>query len=662
LAEAEEIIEKILAKRGDLKKEDIRILLDKKKRDSGDLLSDEGAARLLAQELLIDVKSQEAVEVRIKDLIAGLGDVTVSGRILVEWPIQEFRRTDGSLGRMRRLLLADGGGEVRCVVWGMKAQELSSLGLEGKIIRVRHGYTREGLADAVELHVGDRGEVDVSPPDVMDNEYPKLEDLLTDVCEVNAEQREVNVVGVVSSPPRIISFKKPDREGLVLRTSIGDETGNIGVVAWNERAEELKGLNKGDVIQIVCGKVKRNAAGFPEVHLGKRSKTSVLREKPPYLREPTLKPTKIFWLNPGMGSVNLLARIVKLGKIREVRRSSGETTQMGRMLLGDETGIVQAFLWDENAGLVEKAREGDVLFIRDASVRDRLGRLSLSLGKTCVVEINPKLEDAEIPPYPKTTSIDDLSGVQGLVVVEGKVAEDPSCREVQTSDGKLVEVASMKIEDGTGLATILFWRELARKVTSIGRGSRIKVTGAYVTSRLTGEVELSSSGLTTIEVVEKQEPKPAETYRFRRLVSLKDGESAQVKAVILEVLDKSYVCAVCGSCGSEMRFEGDKFFCNTCGPSAKSSLYVSLCLKIDDGSRCVDAYVESPQAEKLLSVESGEFLSMMVKQKVSKTILPLKVAEKSVGTEIEASGIMEFDRSTGNPKFYISSVKVTGQV
>ncbi|MEM3595413.1 MAG: hypothetical protein QXL25_02345, partial [Candidatus Bathyarchaeia archaeon] len=53
----EEIIKRILSQRHELKRDELLRLIDDKKKEAQGLLSDEGAARLVAQDLLVRISS-----------------------------------------------------------------------------------------------------------------------------------------------------------------------------------------------------------------------------------------------------------------------------------------------------------------------------------------------------------------------------------------------------------------------------------------------------------------------------------------------------------------------------------------------------------------------------------------------------------------------------
>jgi len=659
LSETERIIETILTQRRDLTREKLLSLIEDKKKRAGDLLSDEGATRLVAQDLLVEMEAKRMAGIRIVDLVTGLNDVTIIGRVMVVWSAQEFRKSDGSTGKILRFLLADRTGKIHCAAWNAKAEGLEQEGLtQGKVVKVAHGYTREGLAGSVELHCGDRSDVIISPAEVRDEDYPKFEEFFVNIAGITLDKKEVNVIGVVKSEPKLFTFQRHDGEGYVLRTRIADRTGNIAVVVWNEKVGEIRDLKRDDVLQVINGKVKKDLSGFPEIHVDKRSKIEIFKERPTYLQAPASKFTKIAALKPTMRGIDLLVRVVRVGGQRELKRTTGETTCVGRLLVNDDTGLTRISLWDEHAKLLEQVREGDVLLVEDASTRERAGEISINVGKTASVTANPQIEDVEKPAPPKVTRIKDLPQTSGMVIVEGTLTETPILREVLSEGGEKIEVASSRIRDETGEAQVSLWRTLARQVVEIPSKMRVRLVGVRFRVRMDGQVELSSDPLTTLEIMAKPEDQLVSIEEVKRLVELRNGESATIRAMILEVSEKSFMYAACSNCMGRVDFEDDEIACSSCGIVKDISPQISLDLKIDDGTAFIDATTESPNAENLLKESMDILWKKLREQKVSKVSLPIQVTGKLIGMRIEASGIMEYDTKTGKPKFLVNRLKV----
>ena len=155
----------------------------------------------------------------------------------------------------------------------------------------------------------------------------------------------------------------------MLRTRIADRTGTIALVIWNEKVGEIRDLKRDDVLQVINGKVKKDLSGFPEIHVDKRSKVEILKERPTYLQAPASRFTKIAELKPTMRGIDLLVRVVRVGEQRELKRATGEITRVGRLLVNDDTGLTRISLWDEHAKQLERVKEGDtcLLYTSDAA-------------------------------------------------------------------------------------------------------------------------------------------------------------------------------------------------------------------------------------------------------------------------------------------------------
>jgi hypothetical protein len=73
-----EIIKKILTSRPDLSENELQRIIQEKRDNSGDFLTEEGATYMVANELGLDLSSGQVVttDLKIKDLVIGANDVT----------------------------------------------------------------------------------------------------------------------------------------------------------------------------------------------------------------------------------------------------------------------------------------------------------------------------------------------------------------------------------------------------------------------------------------------------------------------------------------------------------------------------------------------------------------------------------------------------------
>src|SRR6266567_7430047 len=160
---SENLLNHILVKNPGMPREELLSMVERKKQESHGLLSEEGAVRLLAQQLAgLSGQSVNISDLRISSVQAGLSDATISGEILSISQLREFQRSDGSVGKLVRVKLKDGSGQITCVLWDSSAEIVEKEQLAGgSKLRLAHGYTRLGLAGEVEFHLGSRSSIEI---------------------------------------------------------------------------------------------------------------------------------------------------------------------------------------------------------------------------------------------------------------------------------------------------------------------------------------------------------------------------------------------------------------------------------------------------------------------------------------------------------------------
>ncbi len=166
---------------------------------------------------------------RVEDLSLGASDIDLVGKVLDTDTVRTFDRDDGSEGQVSNLTVGDETGRVRVTMWDDKA-ELAEEFAAGEVVEVGDGYVRERDGD-LELHVGDRGTVERVDEDV---EYvPET----TDIADVEIG-RTVDIAGGVIETDPTRTFDRDDgSEGQVRNVRIKDETGEMRVALWGDKAD-----------------------------------------------------------------------------------------------------------------------------------------------------------------------------------------------------------------------------------------------------------------------------------------------------------------------------------------------------------------------------------------------------------------------------------------
>jgi replication factor A1 len=168
-------------------------------------------------------------ETTVDSLTLGQSDVNLRGLVLATDDVRTFDRDDGSEGRVANLTLGDETGRVRVTLWDDRADRATELE-PGAAVEVVDGYVREREGD-LELHVGDRGAVEAV------DEAVAYEPDATPIDEVEMGET-VDVAGVVRSTDPKRTFDRDDgSEGQVRNVRIQDDTGDIRVALWGEKAD-----------------------------------------------------------------------------------------------------------------------------------------------------------------------------------------------------------------------------------------------------------------------------------------------------------------------------------------------------------------------------------------------------------------------------------------
>ncbi|WP_049971703.1 single-stranded DNA binding protein [Haladaptatus cibarius] len=212
----------------------------------------------------IDVQVQDTYS--ISDLSLGLSDVNLQGKLLDTSAVRTFDRDDGSEGQVANLTLGDETGRLRVTLWDEQANTAEELS-PGISVEVVDGYVRERNG-SLELHVGNRGAVETIDADI--DYVPES----TPIADLQMGDT-VDIAGVVRSADPKRTFDRDDgSEGQVKNVRVQDETGDIRVALWGEKADIE--LAPGDKAQFADVDVKDGWADDIEASAGWQSTISVL--------------------------------------------------------------------------------------------------------------------------------------------------------------------------------------------------------------------------------------------------------------------------------------------------------------------------------------------------------------------------------------------------
>jgi len=251
----DQILEKI-QESSNKPKSEIDSLIENKQKQLSDLISKEGAAHIIANELNIKLYDNIQKRYKIKDLISGMNSIEVLVKISQIYGVRSFKKNERE-GKVANLLVGDETGACRAVMWDMNTisklenKEIS----ENQSILIKNGYIRENNGFK-EIHLGSRAEVEISKEDVefsnmRQTETKKIASLnVNDFASIEGTVVQVFEPRFYNACPecrkKVSEENKCEAHGNVVPNEtpivniyLDDGTENIRLVLFNETAKKL---------------------------------------------------------------------------------------------------------------------------------------------------------------------------------------------------------------------------------------------------------------------------------------------------------------------------------------------------------------------------------------------------------------------------------------
>ncbi|MCD6372433.1 MAG: replication factor A [Thermococcus sp.] len=168
----DQIIEVIERQRG-LSRAEIKEKIAEISRREG--ISEHAAALMLAEELGVNLEGEEEL-LHIADLVPGMSGVNIAARVLRKYPPREYKKKDGSTGRVANLIIYDSTGKTRLVLWDNFVTKYYNEINQGDVIKVIDPSVREGR-NGVELHTYFKTRIILNPEDPRVEEIPPIEEV-----------------------------------------------------------------------------------------------------------------------------------------------------------------------------------------------------------------------------------------------------------------------------------------------------------------------------------------------------------------------------------------------------------------------------------------------------------------------------------------------------
>ncbi|MEM2131110.1 MAG: OB-fold nucleic acid binding domain-containing protein [Candidatus Woesearchaeota archaeon] len=236
----------------------------------------------------------------------------------------------------------------------------------------------------------------------------KIKNILPGIKNIEVEAKIIKIY-------EIKEFDKNNKKGKIGSFLIGDETGLIRVVAWNDKADLLKNISEGQSIKIENAYSRENN-GKAELHLGDKAEISFIENEIEVKKRENIR-KKINELKEGDENIELLGIIVNVfdpkyfeicpecGKRAKSNGSDFICEQHGtinpsysyvlNLILDDNTDTIRVVLWKNQLQNLLKMTDQQILDSRgnfEEIKTDLIGKFIKLVGRVNKNKMYERLE------------------------------------------------------------------------------------------------------------------------------------------------------------------------------------------------------------------------------------------------------------------------------
>jgi ssDNA-binding replication factor A large subunit len=464
------MVELLLKQKPEINAEQIREMIDEKKRKVGaGYLTDQGALFLIGADLGISFENVPKLSSGIKDLYIGAKEVTITARIMNIYPIRRFIKKDTNEEIINRTITVyDKESSIKVRLWDNNQISMpDEMGLQpGDLIKISRCYVKSGLDGKPIISVGSNGSIELVENNEDDfSSIPTIDSMTITVDDVNGPQENIVITGNVDSNPRISSFNNiRGQAGKVLQMQISNEahTRSLRAIVWNVDENRIPRIfNSGVTVRLVGVRIKPGNPQYGNGDFEIHGDEGTMLQFSGSQTEVEVMPLRIISVGNETGRGNINCLTVDRG---------------GRFL----SAVIDSML-------VTNEMTPDTMI---ECVPSRVFGTSIILSKEDSY-IRLIDDDPSFPASSKFESkIKDIQVSESHYVVEAIVLHTPTMTEVNTKSG-IVSVSDTLLGDDTGEIRLVGWRDQSSSVHRLNVGDRIKVIGATANNGREGNVELT---------------------------------------------------------------------------------------------------------------------------------------------------------------------------
>jgi hypothetical protein len=157
----ETVIQKVVEQTGKTE-DDVRTMIKEKLKQLSGLISEDGAAHIVANDLGVQLYKTEGL-LKVNELTINAKQATIAAKVIRKYEMREFDK-NGRKGKVANMVVGDDSGRVRVVFWNDQVDLFDKL-KEDDTIQVKNPYVKENNG-RIELHLNDSSKLDINPSGV----------------------------------------------------------------------------------------------------------------------------------------------------------------------------------------------------------------------------------------------------------------------------------------------------------------------------------------------------------------------------------------------------------------------------------------------------------------------------------------------------------------
>lgn len=306
------------------------------------------------------------------------GMVNLEGVVMDRFPVSTFSRSDGSEGKVSRLVLEEGGARINLVLWDDNVDRYGDIE-QGTKIRVIGGNVRTNNMGNPEVHVGWDTAIVVIKEGVKPEEPVPF---WTKIGDLRESMGSVNVAALATQVGDEREFVRRDgTEGRVVSVLLEDDTGTIRLSLWDEDAEKAEDITEGSLIVVENGYTRSGYGGGVELNVGKTGRVHIDPEDFDMdIPEIERKVTEVADLREGQRNITVRGQLLDDPVQRDIDTSRGPAT-VTNFRIDDGTGEARVSLWREHSEIAMDLTAGSEVRLEYMNVREPFdGIIQISSG------------------------------------------------------------------------------------------------------------------------------------------------------------------------------------------------------------------------------------------------------------------------------------------